>query len=208
MMMQVHTAELMVTRESRECSAVSPPEDELVSRVLRGEEAAFTEIVALFQNRLFNFVRSRVRNRELAEDITQEVFVKAYYNLDRLRDPARFKCWLFSIAHNHLRDLARRRKIETVDTEESGIEHYVDKATPQSVDDRERTAAMVRAALSRLKPEQREILVLCDIEGMAYKEISQAMGIPLGTVQSRIFYARRRLKEVLTDEMGFAGEEI
>jgi RNA polymerase sigma-70 factor (ECF subfamily) len=149
-----------------------------------------------------------VRNRELAEDITQEVFVKAYYNLSRLREPARFKCWLFSIAHNHLRDLARRRKIETVDTEESGIEHYVDNATPQLADERERTGLLLREALSRLKPEQREILVLCDIEGLAYKEISGVMGIPLGTVQSRIFYARRRLKEILTHELGFAGEDI
>ena len=174
----------------------------------QGDEAAFTEIVTLFQNRLFNFVRSRVRNRELAEDITQEVFVKAYYNLNRLREPARFKCWLFSIAHNHLRDMARRRKIETVDTEDSGIEHYVDNATPQSADERERTGLLVREALSHLKPEQREILVLCDIEGLAYKEISSVMGIPLGTVQSRIFYARRRLKEILTHELGFAGEDI
>jgi RNA polymerase sigma-70 factor (ECF subfamily) len=206
--MQAYSAELMITRESRDCSAEFPLEAELVTRVRQGDEAAFTEIVTLFQNRLFNFVRSRVRNRELAEDITQEVFVKAYYNLSRLREPARFKCWLFSIAHNHLRDLARRRKIETVDTEESGIEHYVDNATPQLADERERTGLLLREALSRLKPEQREILVLCDIEGLAYKEISGVMGIPLGTVQSRIFYARRRLKEILTHELGFAGEDI
>lgn len=162
----------------------------------------------MFQHRVFNFVLTRVRERQSAEDITQEVLVKAYFNLHRLRRPEKFKSWLFSIAHNHLRDLMRKRKLETADGEETHFEHYVDARTPDREFSQERLKSRVRAALARLKPEQRQVLVLCDIEGLSYREIADIMRVPLGTVQSRVFYARKRIKEVLVSQDLLSGDEL
>ena len=201
------TAELMVARDGAGSASALPVEAELVRRTRQGESAAFEELVKMFQNRVINFVLARVRDRQKAEDITQEVLVKAYFSLHRLREPAKFRSWLFSIAHNHLRDLVRKRKLETADVEESCFEHYVDRSTPERELGRDRVKGMVHGALARLKPEQREILVLCDIEGLSYREIADIMRVPLGTVQSRIFYARKRIKEILITDYSCAGEE-
>jgi RNA polymerase sigma-70 factor (ECF subfamily) len=202
------TAELMANREAATDALIPPVEVELVLRSRRGDEAAFAELVHLYQHRVFNFVMARMGDRQSAEDVTQEVLVKAYYNLDRLREPAKFKSWVFSIANNHMRDMVRRKHLDTADVEESHIEHYVDSADPEKELSRNRTQRMVSGALERLKPDQRQILLLCDLEGLSYRQIADIMHIPLGTVQSRIFYARKRVKEILITEFGYSGGEI
>lgn len=200
--------EQMVERERRLESSAEDAEVLVVRRAQRGDESAFGELVLLYQKRVFNFVFARIRQRELAEDITQEVLVKAFFHLRRLRKAERFKSWLFSIAHNHLRDLLRKRRLQQVDMEQSHVEVYVDERGPEGVEAVRSRQRMVQEALSRLKPEQREVLILCDLEGMSYKEIAEILRVPLGTVQSRIFYARRRIKELLIREFSFEGNEI
>jgi RNA polymerase sigma-70 factor (ECF subfamily) len=202
------TAELMINREAATDTLTPPVEVELVLRSRRGDEAAFAEIVQLYQHRIFNFVLARLGNRQTAEDVTQEVLVKAYYNLDRLREPAKFKSWVFSIAHNHLRDLVRRKRLDMADVEDGHIEHYVDPADPEKELGRSSMQRMVSGALEMLKPDQRQMLLLCDLEGLSYKQIADIMHIPLGTVQSRIFYSRKRVKEILISEFGYSGDEI
>jgi len=204
----VFSAELMADRDAASTATPLPIEAELVARAKQGDDEAFAQLVSMFQNRVFNFVVARVRHRQQAEDVTQEVLVKAYFSLNKLREPSKFKSWLFSIAHNHLRDLMRRRKLETTDVEECHTEHYVDPDTPEKEMKRQRTRETVWNALVKLKPEQCEILVLCDIEGLSYREIAEIMRVPLGTVQSRIFYARRKLRVILTTELSYLGDEI
>jgi RNA polymerase sigma-70 factor, ECF subfamily len=203
----VLTAELMANREANGVP-VPPLEVELVMRTRSGDDSAFAELAQLYQTRIFNFVLSRLRDRQIAEDVTQEVLVKAYYNLGHLRDASKFKSWLFSIAHNHLRDLTRRKQLEMADVEDGHIEHYVDGGNPEIELGRDRLQTLVKKALAKLKPDQREILQLCDIEGLSYRQIADIMHIPLGTVQSRIYYSRKRVKEILTGEFGYSGDEI
>jgi len=201
------TAELMADRDAASTGSSLPVEADLVARTKRGDDKAFAELVRMYQNRIFNFVLARIRQHQQAEDVTQEVLVKAYFSLSKLREPAKFKSWIFSIAHNHLRDMLRKRQLDIADVEGSHIEHYVDPATPENELRRRQSQEAVWNALVKLKPEQREILVLCDIEGLSYREIAEIMRVPLGTVQSRIFYARRKLRGILSDEFAYKGEE-
>jgi len=208
MMAATLAAELMSRCNPRAPEEALNAQRDLVMRAAAGDNEAFSELVRKHEAKLFNFVRLRVRHHELAEDITQEVLVKAYTNLKRLRSAEKFKSWLFSIAHNHLRDLLRRKHINEADVEESHVEVYVDEEGPQAVVEQRNRQAIVSACLAKLAPEQREALVLCDIEGMSYREIAAITRVPLGTVQSRIFYARRRMREILTKEPGFWGKEL
>jgi len=202
------SCEQMVERGRSLGSRAEDAEAVLVRRSQKGDQDAFGELVLLYQSRVFNFVLARVRQRETAEDVTQEVLVKAFYNVGRLRNVERFKSWLFSIAHNHLRDLLRKRRLQQVDMEDSHLEVYVDERGPEGTEAHRTRRETVRAALSRLKPDQRDALILCDLEGMSYKEIAEILHVPLGTVQSRIFYARRRIKEILVREFGFEGNDV
>ena len=202
------TCEQMVERERRLESRAEDAEALLVRRAQKGDEDAFGELVLTYQERLFNFVLARIRQRELAEDIAQEVLVKAFFHLKRLRKAERFKSWLFSIAHNHLRDLLRKRRLQQVDMEESHLEVYVDDRGPEGIETTRSRQQVVQDALAQLKPEQREVLILYDLEGLSYKEIAEILRVPLGTVQSRIFYARRRIKDVLVRQFGFEGSNL
>ena len=195
-------------QDSRSVEAAQGLEEEdLVRRAAGGDEHAYGKLVHRYQARLYNFVRSMVRNDELAEDITQEAFVKAYFSLKRLKSAASFKSWLFRIANNNTLDWLRRKRLPQIDVDEQLRESYVDKrSSPEdSVMDDARNAH-IHAALDQLKPDQKAILVMCDLQGLSYQEIAEALKIPFGTVQSRIFYARRKLKDYLDTSIIFGGE--
>lgn len=172
-------------------------EARIVERVRAGDQEAFGVLLKVYQRRIFNFIRGMVRNNEDAEDITQEAFVKALFGIRSLKNPASFKSWLFRIAHNLSLDFVRKKRPKLVDTEEHLRESYVDESTPREELTREYLRRHVRKCLDLLNEQQRSILVLCDLEGLSYREISEALEIPFGTVQSRIFYARKRLKDHL-----------
>jgi RNA polymerase sigma factor (sigma-70 family) len=186
-------------------AVVDTSEELLVRRAAAGDERAYSRLIQAYQSRLYNFVRSMVQNEELAEDITQESFVKAYFNLNKLKEPARFKSWLFRIANNNTLDYLRKKKLPVQDVDESVRESYVDVGSPEAGAIEGERSAHIWSALAKLKPEQRNILVMCDIQGLSYAEIAEALGVPFGTVQSRIFYARKKLKEHLDTEILFGG---
>lgn len=181
-------------------------EVDLVMRATAGDERAYGKLVGMYQARLYNFVRSMVRNDEIAEDITQESFVKAFFSLRKLQNPASFKSWLFRIANNNTLDYLRKKRIQTVDVDEQVRESYVDNSSPEKGAVASSRTKHIREALDKLKPDQRNILVMCDLQGFSYQEIAEALDIPFGTVQSRIFYARKKLKEFLDKDIVFGGE--
>lgn len=197
-----------MTRERQGADAANElSEEALVLQAAAGDERAYGVLVKRYYNRLFNFVRSMVRNEELAEDITQESLVKAYFSLKKLHNPGSFKSWLFRIANNNTLDWLRRKRLPQIDVDEQLRESYVDKrSSPEDsvMDDARNTH--IHAALDQLKPDQKAILVMCDLQGLSYQEIAAALGIPFGTVQSRIFYARRKLKDHLDTSIIFGGE--
>jgi RNA polymerase sigma-70 factor (ECF subfamily) len=190
---------------SAEAAALAADEEQLVLQAQAGNEAAYGRLLGTYQSRLYNFVRSMVRNDEIAEDITQESFVKAYFSLGKLQNPGSFKSWLFRIANNNTLDYLRRKRIPVVDTDEALRESYVDERNPEAGVMAEARTAHIRAALDRLKPDQKGILVMCDLQGLSYQEIAEVLNIPFGTVQSRIFYARKKLKELLDTGILFGG---
>ena len=181
-------------------------EERWVRRTLAGSEEAFAEIVKRFQRPVFSVIVRMVRDPGLAEDLTQETFIKAFRAL-RTYDPRRkLSSWLFTIAHNTTIDHLRRKSLKTVPLETDSEES--DPLDRLPVDD---TASPERAAMSQdlaqafeqelraIRPEYAEILVLRFQEGLAYEEIAEVTGLPMGTVKTHLFRARRLLARRLAD---------
>jgi RNA polymerase sigma-70 factor (ECF subfamily) len=186
----------------------------LVERALDGDIAGFEKLVTRYQNKIMGYVgRMTNGDREEAEDITQEAFIKAYRNLDSFRGQASFSTWLYKIATNLCIDRARTKKRrpqqaysldEPFDKEdESGGREIADsRFEPSKGVERDELRSLVRETVAEMPEKQRQVLIMCDLQGMSYEEISANLDIPLGTVKSRIFHARadlaRRLKPYMS----------
>lgn len=181
-----------------------PDDWTLVESAKRGDRDSFGTLVHRHRNRIFNLAYQIVRNREDALDIAQEAFAKAYVSLQRFKGDASFTTWLHRIVVNLAIDSLRRkpRGGEASYDDARGIPEELG-ATRLAPDDPALAleAKQVRALLARgiaeLPPAQRAVLVLREIEGMTYGEIAGTVGCTLGTVMSRLFYARRRLRRAL-----------
>lgn len=175
----------------------------LVLRCQAGDDAAaFEELVGCYGPRLRFYLRKMVGgDAHRAEDVLQDVWFDVFRGITRLNDPAALATWLYRIARDRAyRELRRRRvphqPIETVEAE------LTPTARDDSPDDREFTpedAGRVHAALDRLAPEHREALVLRFVQQMSYEQIADVTGRPVGTVRSRLHYARRALRAALSD---------
>lgn len=192
-------------------AAAPPPEDELIRRCLGGAPEAFSCLVARYRDRVFNAVLRICRSRDDAEEIAQEAFLTAYEKLAAFRGVSSFYTWLFRIAVN--RALSRCRKAGRMKTvslfgpdEETGrggarrperIPDPADTAPDRAAADAE-TARLVAAAVGDLDPPLRAVVVLRDMEDMKYREIAGVLGIPAGTVKSRLHEARRILRQRLS----------
>jgi RNA polymerase sigma-70 factor (ECF subfamily) len=175
----------------------------LITETLGGQTEAFGELVYRYQDRLFNAVVRIVDHPEDARDVVQDAFINAYQSLASFKGDAEFYTWLYRIAFNSA--VSHRRRKRLLVSLESGREG---EATIDPLDPSEETrpgAALERAdderlvqeALNRLSPEHRAVLVLKDIEGLKYEEIADVMGVPIGTIRSRIHRARLELRDLL-----------
>ena len=173
-----------------------PGDSEIVRRLRAGEAAAFHELVDRLGPALFGLAISLVGNAADAEDIVQEAFSGAFRGLHTFRGDSSVKTWLTRIlvrqAAGHFR--GRKRSIRLVEARAS---------MPSQAGDSAGSAADirmdVRAAVARLSPEHREVVVLREFEGLSYEEIAQVLDVPRGTVESRLFRARRQMQELLGD---------
>ena len=185
---------------------MSAADEQLVREALDGSQRAYRELVRRFERPVYNLVARMVRDRTLAEDLAQDAFVKAFARLDSYQ-PAqgKFSNWLFKIAHNTAIDHLRRSELDTVPLDagepESADFHAIlsdpDASTPLDHAVRTDLGAALAAAVDRLRPEYREVIVLRHQEGMAYEEIAEIAGLPLGTVKTYIHRARKDLAELL-----------
>ena len=172
-------------------------DDECVTRAQRGDGAAFSELVARYQDRIYRFLTRLTRSQDDAMELTQETFLSAYQALERWRPDARFTTWLFRIARNHAFDWLRRSKrVEFVPLDE---EEHADFAapTPDAALETVQRYRKLETALARLPAEHREILLLREIEGLSYEDIAAVLTLNLGTVKSRIARARAALIDKL-----------
>lgn len=184
-------------------SATALQDQVWVAQTLGGDIVAFNAIVERYQQIAYNLSLSILRNPSLAEDVTQEAFFSAYRNLSRYRGGS-FKSWLLTILANRARDILRSPAHKRTWSLEALTEGR-DRAGPwQHTDDppdkqveREETSRLVRDAVSQLPYDQRIVVTLIDLQEMDYAEASGITGVSLGTVKSRLFRGRQRLKERL-----------
>ncbi|MBA2322439.1 MAG: sigma-70 family RNA polymerase sigma factor [Deltaproteobacteria bacterium] len=179
---------------------------ELVSAIKAGDPLAFQGLVEKYQNRIFAMVYGMTRNREDARDIAQDTFVKAFRNLDSFRLESSFYTWLYRIAMNLTIDHARRVKRQPVGEFDETIAQRDDAgsiAEPHHIDspsralERKELYTHIMDALDRLPEDQKQVILLRELEGLSYKEISDLLEIPEGTVMSRLFYARKKMQKLL-----------
>jgi len=190
---------------------VAPPilslsDEDLMARVGEDDDRAFSELVRRFQGRVTNLVSRVLNDRECADDLAQEVFVRVFVHRRNYRRGSKFSTWLFTIAanlaKNEIRRRVRRRNWFSLDAlQEMVKDSAIQLADPtegrESLMEREQLREAMGRAIATVPERYRLALVLRDIEGLPYEEIAQVLNIPGGTVRSRINRARGMLKRKL-----------
>jgi RNA polymerase sigma-70 factor (ECF subfamily) len=180
-----------------------PTDAELVESTLRGSQEAFRDLVLRFERPVYALILRMVREAETAEDLAQEVFVKAYRHLASYDPRRKFASWLFKVAHNTTIDHLRRAQLDTVplaaEQEDGGglLAVLADASTesPAAAAERRDMARALERAIARLRPDYREAVVLRYVEGLAYQEICEVLALPVGTVKTNLHRARKELAE-------------
>jgi RNA polymerase sigma-70 factor (ECF subfamily) len=173
---------------------------DLVHAARAGDKEAFSELVLRHQDRVCNLVTKFTRRPDLAEDVAQKVFINAFRRLGEFEGGAAFSTWLYRIAFNEsisaLRSEGRRRTISLDAGGEDGpaFEPAADPLPPEGSERREERDRL-QTALARINPEDRQILLLREMEGLDYAQISSILEVPVGTVRSRLHRARESLRE-------------
>ncbi len=189
----------------------SLPDTAVVERAKNGSETAFRELITRYERPVFSLIFRMVRDRETAEDLAQETFIKILNNLDRYSPEFKFSSWLFKIANNLTIDHLRRRRIDTIsiDGAPNAVTSESAKATSiavvsgnesplEELESRELGSAIERA-IATLRPEYRACIMLRHVEDKSYEEISEIVKLPLGTVKTYIHRARHELRAALED---------
>jgi RNA polymerase sigma-70 factor (ECF subfamily) len=193
----------MVTEEPRD-RRPDPEEGSLIAQSQRGDFDAFDRLVAAHEDRIYHAAYRITGNAEDARDAAQETFVKAFRALPRYRHEAAFGTWLHRIAVNASLDIVRRRpQAPPVPLEEVVLPAQTHN--PDIEAERHEVQRRVHDALGRLAPDHRVIVVLRDLQGLAYEEIAEALRVPIGTVRSRLSRAREVLRALLKD-LGAGGD--
>jgi RNA polymerase sigma-70 factor (ECF subfamily) len=184
-------------------------DQEVVAAARRGEEAAYRELVRRYERPVFSLIYRMVRNRELAEDLSQETFIKVLNALGTYRPEFKFSSWVFKIANNAAIDQLRRRELDTLSLEGSPHADTAEKveATALQIGERAESAldevanrelgGEIERAIAKLRPEYRTCILLRHVEGRAYEEIAEMLDLPLGTVKTYIHRARNELRIAL-----------
>lgn len=184
-------------------------DQEVVQRARDGVEAAYRELIRRYQRPVFSLIYRMVRDRELAEDLAQETFVKVLNAIDRYRPEFKFSSWVFKIANNSAIDHLRKKELDTL-----SLEGGPDATTPDRLEatalqigdsgespleelEARELGSAIETAIGKLRPEYKTCIILRHVEGRPYDEIAEILGLPLGTVKTYIHRARAELRELL-----------
>ena len=174
---------------------------QLIQRVLEGDDTAFSVLVKKYQKPVHALVWRKIGDFHIAEDITQDTFLKAYQKLSTLKKPQRFASWLYVIATNYCKMWVRKKRLSTQSLEDissTALESatysgYVIAENEQETAEAQRE--VVKKLLAKLQESERTVITLHYLGGMTYKEISEFLGVSVGTIKTRVYRARRRLKK-------------
>jgi RNA polymerase sigma-70 factor, ECF subfamily len=184
-------------------------DQDIVALARAGEEAAYRELIRRYERPLFSLLYRMVRDRELAEDLAQETFVKALNAIESYRPEFKFSSWIFKIANNAAIDHLRRRELDTLSLDGSPHAETPEavEATALQIGDRQESpldavearelGGQIEQAIAQLRPEYRSCILLRHVEGRAYEEIAEILNLPLGTVKTYIHRARNELRQAL-----------
>ena len=182
---------------------------EVIEGCKAGDQRAFAEMVLQSQKKVFNIAYRMLGNSEEAKDLAQEVFVSVFNSIKDLREEIKFDSWLTRITLNHCRNrweyLKRRQYFNSdslddpVETEDGDVPRavYDPSDNPETLYEKKMTQELVQKGLQKLKENQRELLVLRDLQGFSYEEMGELLGLPEGTIKSKLHRARMDLKQVL-----------
>jgi RNA polymerase sigma-70 factor (ECF subfamily) len=185
------------------------PDADVAALANEGREAAFRELVRRYERPVFSLIYRMVRDREVAEDLAQDTFVKVLNHIDRYRPEFKFSSWLFKIANNVTIDHLRKRQLDTVSIDGSPHAASAAEAEATSLDVQSRgespldeiesreIGTAIERAIAKLRPEYRACILLRHVEGRSYEEIAATLDLPLGTVKTYIHRARHELREML-----------
>ena len=186
------------------------PDSTLVRQAQEGDTAAFDALVGRYRGRIYGMIYNMVHNEQDAWDLAQDSFVKAWKSIARFRGQSSFYTWIYRIVMNVTIDSLRKKQVK------GGGAEFDDAVQLRDIDPASRTVPKADAlphermeqgeiqlriddAISQLTPEHRAVILMKEIEGMQYHEIAESLGCSIGTVMSRLFYARKKLQSLLRD---------
>ena len=184
-------------------------DQEVVLLARSGREAAYRELIRRYERPVFALLFRMVRDRELAEDLSQETFIKALNAIESYRPEFKFSSWIFKIANNAAIDHLRRRELDTLSLDGSphaetpeamqatALQIGARQESPLDTVEAKELGSEIEAAIGRLRPEYRSCILLRHVEGRAYEEIAEILDLPLGTVKTYIHRARNELRVAL-----------
>ncbi len=178
-----------------------PGDVELIRGFKRDNESTFERLVLKYQNRIYSLCRHILGNAHDAEDAAQDIFIKAYQNLNNFKPEASFYTWLYRIAVNTCLDYKKRPFFESIfKSSTKGVgEEFIsepasDEPSPEKIYESKQLGQILRKSLAKLSLKLRTVIVLKEIEGLSYEEIAEVLDVSIGTVKSRISRARKELK--------------
>jgi RNA polymerase sigma-70 factor, ECF subfamily len=189
--------------------ATALTDQDLVTRAQAGSEAAYRELLGRYQRPVFSLIYRMVRDREQAEDLAQETFVKVFNNIERYDSRYKFSSWIFKIASNLTIDFLRKKEPDTVSIDGSRHAETPDQVeatritpqsrgeTPEEYVEALELGAEIERAIGELRPDYRTAILLRHVEGRPYEEIAEIMSVPLGTVKTYIHRGRKELMQKL-----------
>jgi RNA polymerase sigma-70 factor (ECF subfamily) len=202
-------ARVPLARMSRLLDLANLPDADLVARALEGREDAYRELIRRYERPVFSLVYRMVRDREQAEDLAQETFIKVLNNIEKYSPEFKFSSWILKIANNLAIDALRRRKLDTISIDgaaNASSAAEVEATSIQLADDSENAldelanrelGSAIEIAIGRLRPMYRSCILMRHVDGRSYEEIAQLLDLPLGTVKTYIHRARHELRTAL-----------